>query len=186
MKTKNHKKEKVHKFAEKENGLNNTGRPTKYKPEYCKQIIQFFDCEKTKEIIKSEITGKDDYNKKEYKTIANELPTLIKFAKSIGVDYTSVYHWQDKDNPQYHEEFFKAYNTAKELQKEFLIQNGLAGFYPPASFIFVAKNITSMRDKIETEIKIPAQIQIVNLPVKYANNKEKITGSGTEKNSVAT
>ncbi len=145
-------KNKKHKFDIKENGKNNTGRSTKYKSKYCDLIIKFFDCEKTKEVIKSITTGKNEYSKTEYTTIANELPTLLKFAKNIGVKYNTIYNWQDKDNSQYHEEFFNAYNEAKALQKEFLVSNGLAGLYPPASFIFVAKNITDMRDKQEVDI----------------------------------
>ena len=54
-----------------------------------------------------------------------------------------------------------------------------------AGAIFNLKNNYGWTDKIETEIKTPVQIQIVNLPSKY-DNKEKITGSRTEKNSVAT
>jgi hypothetical protein len=42
-------------------------------------------------------------------------------------------------------------NVAKGLQREFLVDNGLKGLYPPASFIFVAKNVTTMHDKQEVE-----------------------------------
>jgi len=122
------------------------GRPTKYKPEYCEQIVKFFACPKNERVVKSITTGKNEYEKTEYTTIPNELPTFAKFARSIGVAYDTVCDWV-----KVHPEFLHAHNEAKRLQEEFLIDNGLAGLYPPASYIFTAKNITTMRDKTEVE-----------------------------------
>jgi len=151
-KTKIHKLEKKHVYKVKPNGKNDTGAPSKYDPKFCRDIIKFFDCERTKRIIKSKTTSLSGQKKIEYSTIANDLPTLLKFAKKNGIDYVTIYNWQDEENPEYHKEFFEAYNIAKKLQKDFLIDNGLTGLYPnSASFIFVAKNITDMRDKVETE-----------------------------------
>ena len=122
------------------------GRPSKYKPEYCEQIIEFFSGPKSERIVKSVITGKNDYEKTEYETVPLELPTLRKFARSIGVNKDTVIEWTKQ-----HPEFSDAYNEIKELQKEFLVDNGLAGLYPPASFIFTAKNITDMRDQTQID-----------------------------------
>ena len=124
------------------------GRPTKYKPEYCNQLIKFFSGPRNETIEKAHITGKNEYEKTEYMRVAYELPTFAKFARKIGANKdTIVSEWVKK-----HKEFSDAYNQAKELQKEFLIDNGLGGLYPPASFIFTAKNITDMKDKTETQI----------------------------------
>lgn len=127
------------------------GRPTKYKPEYCEAIINFFSIEPSRKEVTAEIkgygkTGNQNFEKTEYKIIANRLPTFEKFAREIGVNGDTIVEWA-----KVHPEFSAAYNTAKELQKEFLVDNGLAGLYPPASFIFTAKNITDMRDKQEVE-----------------------------------
>jgi hypothetical protein len=123
------------------------GRPTKYKPRYCEALIKFFAARKSKRVLKAHITGKNDYEKDEYETVPNELPTFAKFARKIGVNGDTIVEWAKK-----YKEFSAAYNVAKELQKEFLVDNGLAGLYPPASFIFTAKNVTDMRDKQEVEV----------------------------------
>lgn len=44
--------------------------------------------------------------------------------------------------------FQGAYKRCKNIQKECLIQLGLAGISPPAAFIFVSKNLTDMRDEM--------------------------------------
>jgi hypothetical protein len=124
-----------------------TGRPTKYKKEYCEEIIAFFGVDKTRKEVKAVITGKNEYEKTEYETVPNDLPTFAKFARKIGVNGDTLVKWAKKNK-----DFTAAYNMAKELQKEFLVDNGLAGLYPPASFIFTAKNVTDMRDKTETDI----------------------------------
>jgi hypothetical protein len=135
------------------------GRPTKYKPEYCQQLIKFFSGPRTELIVKAEITGKNEYHKTEYARVAKELPTLAKFARKIGVNKdTIVSEWVKK-----YPEFSDAYNTVKELQKEFLIDNGLAGLYPPASYIFTAKNITDMKDKSEVDQNIKGSISLTDL-----------------------
>lgn len=123
------------------------GRPPKYKETFCEEIIKFFDVEKSKREVKSVVSGKNEYERTNYESIPNELPTFAKFARKIKVNGDTIVKWAKKNK-----EFNAAYNTAKELQKEFLVDNGLAGLYPPASFIFTAKNITDMKDKSETDI----------------------------------
>jgi len=145
------------------------GRPTKFKPEYCKQLVEFFSLEPYRREIAEqakEFFANGDVKKesKKFRLIANRLPTLYGFAKKIKVDYTTLWRWAEKgededgtpakDFPEL-AEFCKAYKEAKELQKEFLISLGLSGAAPPASFIFVAKNVTDMRDKQEVEVTRP-------------------------------
>lgn len=133
---------------------NKGGRPPSYKPEYCDDIVKFFSVAKSERVIKSVVTGKNEYEKTEYESVPNELPTFAKYARKIRVNGDTIVEWakaKNEDGSLKYPEFTAAYNTAKELQKEFLIDNGLAGLYPPASFIFTAKNITDMRDKTEVE-----------------------------------
>ena len=60
-------------------------RPTKYKDSYCKEIIKFFDIPKSERVVKSVITGKNEYERTDYESKPNELPTFAKFARKIGV-----------------------------------------------------------------------------------------------------
>lgn len=145
----------------------NVGAPTKYDPKYCDELIVFFSGPKNKQIIKSEkITKKANGTEevfREYVWVPEDLPTLDKFARKIGVDRKTLQRWAEAVYPDDFEieekrgklrrpRFSRAYNTGKVLQSEFLTDNGLRGLYPPASFIFVAKNVTEMRDKVEAAV----------------------------------
>jgi hypothetical protein len=112
------------------------GAPTKYKPQYCEEIVAYFDYKPSIEQIVA-------------RKMANgliEFPTFEKFASIIGVHVDTMIEWCDV-----HEEFSEAYKICKQMQKAFLIQMGLNGLYPAAAFCFVAKNCTDMRDKTEVE-----------------------------------
>jgi hypothetical protein len=131
---------------------NKGGAPTKYKPEYCEDLIKFFDVPpKKKELMAisrgyDKKTGEETFKKEEWKMIPNELPTIYKFCKKIGIGTTTFESWTNT-----HVEFQVAYIQAKDLYKSFLIANGLENLYNGAFAIFVAKNTTDMRDKQEIE-----------------------------------
>jgi hypothetical protein len=84
------------------------------------------------------------------------------------VNGDTLVEWAKPDNETKYPGFSAAYNQAKDLEKEFLVDSGLAGLYPPASFIFTAKNITDMRDRQEFTGAEGGAIN-VNL-VDYRNN----------------
>lgn len=130
---------------------------------------EFFDVEPVRKEVMAESSKPNGEVSKTYKYVPNYLPTLIRFAKHIGVDYWTVWNWNergsteeitpDMDKKQREEvlamqEFSKAYKEAKTKQEDFLIQGGLAGAMPASAFIFTAKNITSMRDKVESEVTV--------------------------------
>lgn len=140
------------------------GRPTKFKSKYTKSIIKFFDIEPyRKEVTESSTeyfaTGAIKKKSEKFRMLANRLPTLFRFAQKIGVDYNTLLRWTEKGERDEgdvgfdieFQRFRGSYKKAKELQKEFLISLGLSNSTAPASFIFVAKNITDMKDKVETE-----------------------------------
>lgn len=124
----------------KNNGKHPGGRPTKYDPIYCKQIIEFFDIEPInyKDIT---ITYKDGSTKEFTEEEAAPLPMLSGFANKIGVDRETLLEWTKQ-----HPEFSTAYKKAKQLQTEFIMHNGLRGNYNPAFAIFTLKNVAKWRD----------------------------------------
>lgn len=133
---------------------NKVGRPTKYKPEYCQMLIEFFDVEPFYE--KEMPHYKDgEISWVDYKLKANPLPTIRKFAKKIGVHVSNVYRWINE-----HVEFCDSFTQAKELRKWMLIENGLNGCYNPAFAIFVAKNITDMKDTSTHEGEFNVNVNI--------------------------
>jgi len=151
-------------------GNHDTGRPSKFKSSYTEAIIKFFDIEPYKKEImeKSKEYFKDGQLKKEsekIKHMPNKMPTLYRFARKIGVEYSTVWRWaekgewdgKDKDGKETtidknFKDFCNSYKAAKEIQKEFLITIGLAGAAPAPFAIFTAKNVTDMRDKQEQEV----------------------------------
>lgn len=122
------------------------GRPTKYDPKYCDEIIEFFDIEPYKEVPKT-ITSAKGSVIEDISLVPERLPTFERFAHKIGVHVDTMIEWCSK-----YEEFSEAYSRAKQLQKDFLIANGLSGLFNAAFTKFVAINITDMRDKTETDI----------------------------------
>lgn len=122
------------------------GRPSKYDPKYCDEIIKFFDIAPYQKATET-ITFKDGSQKTVDKTVANDLPFISQFAKKIGVSRDTINEWSKK-----HSEFSDALKKAKEMQEAILVTNGLHGLYNPTFAIFTAKNIAGWRDKIEQEL----------------------------------
>ena len=121
------------------------GQPTKYDPKYCQQMIGFFSVESSREVVEI-VTFKDGTTKETIKELANKLPHFSKFALSINVHVDTLHEWC-----KVHEEFSEAYKICKDLQKTFLIDNGLLGLFNSTAYIFTAKNITDMRDQQEVK-----------------------------------
>lgn len=146
------------------------GAPTKYQPEYCERLIAYFNIDKTQKQVIGRVKrfGKDGnltHDEEKYKIVPNDMPTFEGFARSIGVSHQTLDNWTKallnpkalEGEPEYNKlkypDFFAAYNIGKALQKEFLIDNGLQGNSPPATTIFVLKNVTDMTDKQIIETK---------------------------------
>jgi len=129
------------------------GRPTKYKPKHCDMLIEFFDIEPWEE-RKIEHFKNGQLAWTDIKILPIRMPTLRGFAKSIDTAISAVYRWLDEKEPCYHKEFRDAFTCAREIRKDWLIDVGLSGSAPPASFKFVAVNVTDMRDRQETEHKL--------------------------------
>lgn len=121
------------------------GCPTKYKPEYCEQIVEYFNKPSYEPIIIKDDEGNETVaTNKQGKPIMKpcSLPTKEGFAFSIGVHSETLINWAKK-----FAEFFEAIKKAENLQKNILIQNGLIGNYEKTFAIFVAKNVTDMKDQ---------------------------------------
>lgn len=127
------------------------GRPSTYKPEYAKKLIEFFDVEPFEDVVLPHYfnDAKHRVKWKDFKRVACKLPTLRDFAKSIKVPISTIYDWLSDKHPSFHKGFSDAFTHAKEIRKDFLIQNALQGLYPPLTFKFVAVNLTDMRDKTD-------------------------------------
>ena len=164
----------------KYNYTKKTGRPSKFKKRYIADMIKFFSIDpERKEVMETlREVGKDGEVRKmsdKFKYVPNKFPTISKFAQKIGVEYRTVLRWAEEGLDDTEEivmsegevkilsvaeqerqkdlqQFCHTYKRCKVLQKDFLIQIGLSGAAPSAAFIFTAKNVTDMRDKVESEV----------------------------------
>ena len=121
------------------------GRPTKYKPEYAKKMLEYFDVEPGYDEVVETKSG-------DLKSVhhANDLPTKAEFAWLIGVDRDTLKEWankKDEDGNLVYPEFSAAYKRVQDAQERILITNGLKGGYQANFAIFTAKNVLGWRDK---------------------------------------
>jgi hypothetical protein len=114
-------------------------------------IVDFFERMVTapvREVLESttfvEDEARGNSKKAEVRRICAELPTLEKFADSIGVTTEHLDNWA-KANP----DFYDARARAKQKQFIMLTDGMLSKRYDTTAAIFVAKNITWMREKID-------------------------------------
>jgi len=142
--------------------------PSKYRPELCDELLEFFDIPHSR-VIKTVTTGKGDFGKVEEKEVANDLPHFVTFAQKIGVSVETLNAWT-KTYP----EFSEAYSKAKLINERMLASNALKGLYNATFAIFMAKNKFGWRD--EQHIKgegVAPQIVIVRAD---GNKTETLSG----------
>lgn len=115
-----------------------SGRPTKWKPEYNDMIVEWFNVEPYREV--------ND------KLIPNKPPTFFGFAAKIGVDQDTIAEWAKPENAKNYPGFFGAYWTAKQKHQDLVMQGAMTGAYSGQFSQFYAKNVFGMKDKTETDI----------------------------------
>jgi len=141
-----------------------TGRPSKYKEEYCERMEKFFNRDPEEEII-TKIKNKFGQEEEKKEVKACRLPTFEKFAVDIDVNTDTLHEWK-----KVHKSFSESYKKCQHLQKEILIQNGMTGKYVTNFAIFVAKNCTDMRDKKEVDLN---ETPNKTLTLNYNLNKDE-------------
>ena len=80
-------KKKLSYYQRKKQGLLNPrdGRPSSYKPEYCEQIIEYFDQEPHRDVLKKRMTTKDGTEIEEFEMRATDPRFIIGFSRLVGV-----------------------------------------------------------------------------------------------------
>lgn len=109
------------------------GRPTKYKPEYCQSIIQFFETD--------------------YYEHGENIPWICTYAKTIGVYTSTVNRWGSPDDPNSIPEFCEALKECKAIQEKKIAEGGLSGKLNSTMCIFALKNVAGWRDRTEQKVE---------------------------------
>lgn len=131
------------------------GRPSGYKPEHVKKLIDYFSRAPYRQVTKKisedqkvvEIPMFHEDGRPVQET--SDFPTFAGFAISIGVHRDTLVEWSKN-----FAEFSDAYKKAKDFQENWLAVNGNRGLLPPAFAIFTAKNILGWRDKQPDEVDV--------------------------------
>lgn len=132
------------------------GQPTKYRPEYCQSIIDFFD----------RSSWEIHYDMKETPKVMpkDNVPTVIRWCRSLGIHPRTVSLWVSK-----YPEFAEAHETAMELQKAFLIESGLTHGSGGFAMFMLKCNHGMVEPKTDAEEKDDGPIQRVVVEVVGAN-----------------
>lgn len=137
------------------------GAPTKYKPEYCEEMLKYF--KKARDIFKK--SDKPSFGKQDSKEFL-EFPTFQGFAVfEVDVCYQTLLDWR-KAYP----EFLDAYNKCKAIQEQILVKGGLSKAYDPTFSKFILNSVSdTFKEKvtIEADEETKGIVRLAyNLPMK--------------------
>ena len=136
------------------------GRPTKYKPEYCQQIIDYFDKIPQYTTYKESYYADGTLKSKEPIILPEQFPTFQGFAHSIDVNMSQLTRWQEE-----HQDFCTAYAHAKSLQERIWAVNAMGNLYNSQFAQFFGKNCLGYKDKQEVDIGNSGNAFEVNIKV---------------------
>ena len=122
------------------------GGQTKYRPEYCKKLIEYFDRPATREQVKEVYYPSGEVKIREVMDVAEDMPTFSGFAKSIKVYRQTLYDWAEE-----HPDFAVAMETARTMQEDIWLINAMSGRYNAQFAQFFGKNCLGYKDKTEVE-----------------------------------
>ncbi len=140
-----------------------TGRPTKFKSEYCQKLYDWFNKEPFQNVIVTDPESgerfplQDKFGNPIREPI--KLPTKENFATSIKVHRDTIWEWANGVNKDEYKGIVKEFDEENEvtfsdvlshveqMQYDILMQNGLFGNYEKTYAKLVTVNLTDMRDK---------------------------------------
>lgn len=108
------------------------GRPSKYKPEYCQDLIDYF-----------RVPRPDPANPNSMAYF----PTMYGFAARVGVSDETIADWCKK-----YPDFLRAYTIAQQLGRNQLIHGGLSEKYNASFAKFVGVNMGMISEHSKAEV----------------------------------
>ena len=128
------------------------GPPTKYTSDMPEALIEFFNVDPD-EYLKHNFTNAMKSN---FQIIPGKFPTLIKFARSIGVSRATFYLWAEE-----HPEFKKAMDDAKQLQEEAVVNIGIATNGGFAAFMLKCNHGWRDNDDLNVNTQAAGDVTVV-------------------------
>lgn len=152
---------------------NPEGRPTKYKPEYAKQMVDYFMGSISAYTVEHVPNGE---GRVKVEVLPAVFPTFQEFAAvNCEVCVDTLLEWtvaKHADGSKKHPEFSEAYARARALQAAILTKGSMVGAYEGRFAGLAAKNLIGWSEKIEAtnEVKFTmTQEEKANLDAIYAN-----------------
>lgn len=142
-----------------DNGKHPGGRPPKYYPSICQELVDYFYQAHLRLVSAHE----------ESSSTRPWFPTLEIFAQEHDITGETIVQWSKK-----YPEFTVAYKKAKNIQKACLIQCALTKKYDSTFSIFLAKNNFGMQDRVDLRQSGKLEISRVELPKKRNPGEEII------------
>lgn len=129
-----------------------TSTTTKYRPEYCEKIVEYFN--KTPFTVMYDENGNQITSKSGPIKDGVPFPTPAGFCAEIGISERTLSVWLDKKRA-----FKRAYERAIAHQHHILVQCAMAGAYNAQFAMFYARCKMGMRDGSEEDQKaLPVNI----------------------------
>lgn len=112
-----------------------------YKREYAAHLVAYFSAEPYQECIETVWHSNGAVRSERVLRVPNRLPTFERFAAELGVSAERLKEWEAQ-----HEAFARAAGRARELQRDFLMQNALLGLYNAAFAKLAAEAVCGMQE----------------------------------------
>lgn len=167
------KKKKVGKNSKGQFTQGNTygegAKKDKYKAEYTNQLIEYFSTPPTRVEYIKHYDKQGNLTEEEPVVLGSDYPTFEAFAIKIGVTARTLENWAAK----YPTTFGRAYERAKDVQKNMIIVNALGGRYNGNFAKFVASSQFDMAEKEKHEISGIEGIDL-NIEILHASDGDKV------------
>lgn len=123
---------------------NKGGRPKDYGPHILEKVKKYIaSCKDKDEKIEKQVNEEKGYVMYENR-LRVKLPTLEGLATYLNVHVDTLYDWSKK-----YIKFSEALDKIRRLQKDTLINNGLAGTYNPTIAKLILSANHGMREKVD-------------------------------------
>ncbi len=118
------------------------GAPSDYKPEYCEQLIKYFDVPPYREIPETWYNPDGSVKRESMKLVANPPAHIGGFARSLGVAKSTLYDWARR-----YPDFAYSVKHAHDMRRAMIIDNALSGLYNPLFAKLAAANLFGWHDR---------------------------------------